>query len=53
MKKLTSDLSPAAREIVMKVLASEHRYRFSDYKDRPEEYAKAALQIAKRKESSK
>jgi hypothetical protein len=53
MKKLATDLSPEAREMVKKVLTDEHRHRFSDRSNLPEEYATAALQAAKRKESSK
>jgi len=53
MKKIASDLSPEAKEIVKKVLTDEHRNRFGDRSNLPEEYATAALQAAKRKESSK
>jgi hypothetical protein len=53
MKKLASELSPEAREIVKKVLTDEHRHRFGDRSNLPEEYATAALQAAKRKETSK
>ena len=53
MKKLATTLSPEAKEIVKKVLNDEHRNRFSDRRELPEDYATAALQAAKRKESSK
>ena len=53
MKKLSTDLSLEVREMVKKVLTDEHRCRFSDRSNLPEEYATAALQTAKRKESSK
>jgi hypothetical protein len=52
MKKLKNELSPEAREIVMKVTIDEHRHRFSDRHLLPEEYATAALQAAKRKEAA-
>ena len=50
MKKLASELSPEAKEIVKKVLAAEHQKRFSDRSNLPDEFATAALQAAKRKE---
>jgi hypothetical protein len=53
MRKLGSELSPEAREIVKKVLIDEHRHRFNNHKELPEEFAIAALQAAKKKESSK
>jgi hypothetical protein len=52
MKKLANDLSPEAKEIVKKVLSSEHQTRFGDRSKLPEDFANAALQLAKRKESS-
>lgn len=52
MKKLASELSPEAREIVKKVLAAEHQKRFSDRSNLPDEFATAALQLAKRKEAA-
>ncbi len=52
MKKLASELSPEAKEIVKKVLAAEHQKRFSDRSNLPDEFATAALQAAKRKESA-
>lgn len=51
MKKLASELSPEAKEIVKKVLAAEHQKRFSDRSKLPDEFATAALQAAKRKEA--
>ena len=51
MKKLASELSPEAKEIVKRVLAAEHQKRFSDRGNLPDEFATAALQAAKRKES--
>jgi hypothetical protein len=53
MKKLAVNLTPEAKEIVRKVLAAEHQTRFSDRSKLPEDFANAALQLAKRKESSK
>ena len=52
MKKLASELSPEAKEIVKKVLAAEHQKRFSDRSNLPDEFATAALQAAKRKEAA-
>jgi len=52
MKRLASELSPEAKEIVKKVLAAEHQKRFSDRSNLPDEFATAALQAAKRKESA-
>lgn len=52
MKMLANELSPEAKEIVKKVLAAEHQKRFSDRSNLPEEFAMAALQAAKRKEST-
>jgi hypothetical protein len=51
MKKIASDLSPEAKEIVKKVLQAEHQKRFGDRSNLPDEYATAALQAAKRRES--
>jgi hypothetical protein len=52
MKKLARELSPEAKEIVRKILAAEHQKRFSDRKNLPDEFATAALQAAKRREST-
>lgn len=52
MKRLASELTPEAKEIVKKVLAAEHHTRFGDRSKLPEDYANAALQLAKRKDSS-
>lgn len=52
MKKLASELSPEAKEIVKKVLSVEHQKRFSDRTNLPDEFATTALQLAKRKEAS-
>lgn len=52
MKKLASELSPEAKEIVKKVLAAEHHKRFADRSNLPDEFATAALQLAKWKEAA-
>lgn len=52
MKKIASELSPEAKEIVKRVLAAEHQKRFSDRSNLPDEFATAALQAAKRNEAT-
>ena len=52
MKKLADELSPEAKEMVVKVLRAEHAKRFIDRSNLPDEFATAALQAAKRKESA-
>lgn len=52
MKKLASELSPEAKQIVKKVLSAEHQKRFADRSKLPDEFATSALQLAKQKEAS-
>ncbi|WP_458682837.1 hypothetical protein [Prescottella equi] len=52
MKNLATVMSPEAKSVVTKVLASEHNFRFGNRDELPELYATLALKAAKEKEDS-
>jgi hypothetical protein len=51
MKRIADGMSPEAKEVVKQVLASEHKLRFGNRDDLPENYANWALKAAKGKEA--
>jgi hypothetical protein len=52
MKMVAKGLSPEAKEIVKRVLAVEHRHRFSENRSQlAEEFATSALKAASDRES--
>ena len=52
MKTKADALSKAAKQVVKQVLVSEHKNRFTDRQKLPEDYARLALQAAKKLETS-
>lgn len=51
MKRYSKTLADDVRQIVLQVLTSEHKFRFSDRSDLPKEFATRALDLAKVDES--
>lgn len=50
MKQIVAGMSPEAKAVVLQVLNSEHRFRFSNRDELPENFAAWALKAAKGKE---